>query len=74
MVKINWDGYKDFKVHSNAKDDNFIVLVNFMKSYYNMNSPRDLFESFANDDLAKMMLEKREIKSSADLESFLQKN
>ncbi len=74
MVKINWDGYKDFKKHANVKDDNFIILVHFMKSYYNMSSPRDLFESMANDELARMMLEKREIKSSAELENFLSKN
>jgi hypothetical protein len=71
MVRINWDEYKEFKAESNIKGDNFVILINFMRSYYNMSSPRDMFESFANDDLALMMLQKREIESPADLEHFL---
>ncbi len=72
MVKISWDGYKDFKAEKNSKDDNFKTLIHFMKSYYNMTNPNDIFESFANDELARMMLEKRDIKSADELESFLQ--
>lgn len=73
MIKINWDEFKSYKLEVKSKDDNFIALVNFMKSYYNMSSPRDMFESFAKDDLAVMMLEKRDISSPADLESYLGK-
>jgi len=71
MVKINWEAYKDFKAHSNSKDDNFITLINFLKSYYRVNSPRDMFESLASDELAVMMLQKRGITTAAELESFL---
>ncbi|MFA6191754.1 MAG: hypothetical protein WC665_05315 [Sulfurimonas sp.] len=73
MVKISWDGYKDFKAHSNTKDDNFTTLISFMKSYYNMNNPRDIFDSLSSDELANMMLEKRAIYSVEELETFLLK-
>jgi len=70
VVKINWDEFKEFKQHSH-RDDNFEILLEFMKSYYNMLSPVDMFESFVEDDLAKMMLDKRDIKDAGDLENFL---
>ncbi|MCX6052455.1 MAG: hypothetical protein NTZ60_08055 [Campylobacterales bacterium] len=73
MIKINWDEFKSYKQEVKSKDDNFIALVNFMRSYYNMSSPREMFESFASDDLAVMMLEKRDISSPSDLESYLGK-
>ena len=71
MVRINWDEFKEFRAHRNSKDDNFTTLIYFMKSYYNMINPTDIYESLIEDDLAVMMLEKREISSSADLESFM---
>lgn len=73
MIKINWDEFKSYKLEVKSKDDNFTALVNFMKSYYNMSSPREMFDSFAKDDLAVMMLEKRDISSPSDLESYLGK-
>jgi hypothetical protein len=42
-----------------------------MKSYYNMSSPRDMFETLHEDDTAKMMLDKRDIIDAEDLETFL---
>ena len=71
MVRINWDEFKEFRAHRNSQDDNFTTLVYFMKSYYNMSSPVDVYESLANDDLALMMLEKRDINSAEELESFM---
>lgn len=71
MVKINWDEFKEFRAHRNSSDDNFTTLIYFLKSYYNIINPTELFETLKEDDLAVMMLEKREIGSSADLESFL---
>jgi hypothetical protein len=70
VVKINWDDFKDFKQMSH-KNDNFEILLEFIKSYYNMNNPVDMFESLSADELAKMMLEKRDIKDAEDLENFL---
>ena len=70
MVNINWAEYKEYKQHTN-KEDNFEILLDFMKSYYNMSSPRDMFETLHEDDTAKMMLDKRDIIDAEDLETFL---
>lgn len=70
MVKINWDEFKEFKQHSH-KNDNFEILLEFMKSYYNMLNPVDIFDSLNVDDLAKMMMAKRDITDAEDLENFL---
>ncbi len=71
MLKINWDEYKEFKKHRQANGDNFTTLLEFVKSYYNMVNPREMFEVFKADGLAEMMLEKRDIKDAEDLENFL---
>ena len=73
MVRINWDEFKEYKKYSQSKD-NFEILLSFMKSYYNMVSPVDIYESLAADGLAQMMLEKRSIDSAAKLEEFLYKS
>ncbi|MEN4052873.1 MULTISPECIES: hypothetical protein [Sulfurimonas] len=70
MIKINWDEYKEHKKYS-VRKDNFEILLEFMKSFYNMNSPIDMFDIFVEDDIASMMLEKRNIKDAEDLENFL---
>ena len=70
MIKINWDEYKEHKKYS-VRSDNFEILLEFMKSFYNMNSPVDMFEIFVEDDIASMMLAKRNIKEPEDLENFL---
>ncbi|MBA1433112.1 MAG: hypothetical protein FAF04_05875 [Epsilonproteobacteria bacterium] len=70
MIKINWDEYKEHKQYS-VRDDNFEILLEFMKSFYNMSSPMDMYEVFVEDDIASMMLEKRGIKDAEDLENYL---
>ena len=70
MIKINWDEYKEHKKYS-VRKDNFEILLEFMKSFYNMSSPIDMFDIFVEDDIASMMLEKRNIKDAEDLENFL---
>lgn len=70
MGRINWDEYKEHKKYS-VRDDNFEILLDFMKSYYNMNNPHDIFDALAEDDIAAMMLEKRDIRDAEDLENFL---
>ncbi|MBD3824152.1 MAG: hypothetical protein IE916_06550 [Epsilonproteobacteria bacterium] len=72
MIRINWDQYKEFKSHSH-RDDNFMILLDFLKSFYNMTSPFDVYETLANDELGKMMMEKRDITDAEDMESFLYK-
>ena len=70
MAKINWDEYKEYKRYS-AKDDNFVILLDFIKSYYNISNPFDIFEILRADETAKMMLDKRKIKDAEGLEHFI---
>jgi hypothetical protein len=71
MITINWDEFKEFKKHRHNKDDNFGVLLDFMKSYYNIISAADMYDTLKNDGLSEMMLEKREIKDAEGLEYYL---
>ncbi|MDQ7067115.1 MAG: hypothetical protein Q9M40_03420 [Sulfurimonas sp.] len=70
MTKIDWDEYKEHKKMS-VRNDNFEILIEFIKSYYNMHSPNELFTTLKNDDIAQMMLEKRSIDTAEKLEQFL---
>jgi hypothetical protein len=70
MIKINWDEYKEHKKYS-VRDDNFEILLEFMKSFYNMNNPSDIYEVFREDETAVLMLNKRDIKDAEDLENYL---
>lgn len=70
MVNINWDEFKIFKQYSH-KDDNFLILLDFIKSYYNMNNPMDIYETLSYDGTGQMMLDKRQIKDVEDLENFM---
>ena len=72
LIEIDWNEYKTHKQYS-VKEDNFEVLLDFMKSYYNLIYPSDLFETLKEDELALMMLEKRKIYSAEDLVSYLHK-
>ncbi|WP_310442475.1 hypothetical protein [Sulfurimonas sp.] len=74
MIKINWDDFKFFKQYSENKSDNFEILLEFLKSHYKMTSPKEMYETMANDDTALLMLNKREINSLEDLEKRLYKN
>ncbi|MDD2653256.1 MAG: hypothetical protein PHX44_09430 [Sulfurimonas sp.] len=74
MIEIDWNDFKFFKQSSEKKSDNFEVLLDFLKSHYKMTSPKEMFETMANDDTARLMLSKREINSLEDLEKRLYKN
>jgi hypothetical protein len=71
MVAINWNEFKEFKKHRHGQNDNFSELLEFIKSYYNMSNPNDIYETLKNDDLSEMMLEKRDITDAEGLESYL---
>ncbi len=71
MLKINWDEYKEYKQGRHKKADNFLTLLDFIKSYYHMKNPVDIYDFLRNDDLAIMMLEKREIVDAEGLEKYL---
>ena len=74
MVSINWEEFKIFKISSSKKGDNFEVLLDFLKSFYNITSPKELFETMLEDDTAQLMLRKREFHSVEDLEKHLFKH
>ena len=70
MIQINWDEFKEYKKHSHKKE-NFEILLDFIKSYYNMTNPSDIYESLVNDSLAQMMLKKHNINDDEALENHL---
>ncbi|MBL0708932.1 MAG: hypothetical protein JJW00_07795 [Sulfurimonas sp.] len=70
MTDINWLEFKEYKKHS-VKDDNFEVLLDFLKSYYNMLNPRDVYEMLKDDETGILMLKKRDISDVEGLESYL---
>ena len=73
MIKINWEEYKEFRKYSN-KEDRLQLAIDFMKSYYNIISPIDIYEILANDDIGQMLLDKREITDAEGLETFMFKS
>ena len=70
MVNINWAEFKEFKQHSH-KEGNFAILLDFIRSYYNMSSPMDIYDTLANDGTGQMMLDKRDITDAEGLETYL---
>ncbi|MDF1876465.1 hypothetical protein JHD47_01375 [Sulfurimonas sp. SAG-AH-194-L11] len=72
MTRIDWDEYKEHKKMS-VRDDNFERLIEFMKSYYNMHNPVELFDTLKSDETAQMMLNKRSITDSEKMEKFLKR-
>lgn len=72
MVKnIDWDEFKEFRATSTKDQDNFMMMLDFLKSYYNLFSVFDIYDTLVNDDTTKMMLDKREITAPEGLESYL---
>ncbi len=73
MSVINWDEYKKYKSERNMTDDvdNFEILLEFLRSFYNKTSPFEVFDVLEEDTLGKMMLEKREISKPEHLEPYL---
>jgi hypothetical protein len=72
MVGIDWQEYKEFKLYS-VRDDNFEILLDFLKSYYNLTNPYDIMESLMEDETAILMLQKRFIANAEDLERFMRR-
>ena len=70
MASIDWKEYKEFKTHT-TKEDRLEILVDFIKSYYNMSSPRDMFSMIQDDDIGQMLLERKDISDAEGLESFM---
>jgi len=70
LADINWSEYKEYKKYR-TKNDNFTLLLDFIKSYYNIANPFDIFEILEKDETAKMMLDKRNITDPEKLENFM---
>jgi len=73
LLQINWNEYKEYRKYSN-KEDKLQLAIDFMKSYYNMHSPLDVYEALACDDIGKMLLDKRDIIDAEGLETFMFKS
>lgn len=71
-MQIDWDAYKEHKRFS-MREDNFEITLEFMKSYYNMTNPYDIYSALKEDDIGQMMLNKRNIKDPLALEDLLYK-
>jgi len=72
MVRnIDWKEFKEFRATSTKEQDNFNTLIDFLKSYYNMFSALDIYETLKNDDTAQMMLDKRDITDAEGIEDYL---
>lgn len=74
MIVINWEDYKHFKTtECTLEGDNFDILLEFLKSYYNMKQPLEIYETLYEDELALMMLKKREIEDVEMLEDYMRR-
>ena len=73
MIQIDWEEYKQYKndFQNAEKFDNFGILLYFLKNYYNIKNVETMFEVLVYDELSKMMLDKRDIFSANELESYL---
>ncbi len=73
VAKINWDEYKQYKHQRNDIEglDNFEIMLEFLRSFYNKTSSFEVFDILDADPLGKMMLEKRDIFKPEHLEAYL---
>jgi len=72
VIKINWDEFKEYKKYS-QREDNFEIALDFLKSYYNMSNPFDMYDALREDAIGEMMLSKRGISDAEGLENYLYK-
>lgn len=70
LIKIDWDEYKEHKKLS-VRTHKLEMVIEFLKSYYNMNNPSDVYQTLRADDIGQMLLEKYKIKNDIDLEDIL---
>ena len=73
MTTINWDEYKDYKQYC-KQEDKLKMVIGFIKSYYNIISTVDMYEILFEDELGKLLLNKREIIDAIGLENFMFKS
>ncbi|MEA2112097.1 MAG: hypothetical protein U9P71_08625 [Campylobacterota bacterium] len=75
MIKIDWNEFKSYKQsHMDiSKKDNFLLLKEFITSYYNLSSYFDIYDMLRHDELSSMMLEKRNIDTPEALERYFKR-
>lgn len=73
MSVINWDEYKKYKHERESGEqlDNFEILLEFLRSFYNKSTSFEVFDTLDDDPIGKMMLEKRNITKPEGLDSYL---
>jgi hypothetical protein len=74
-MKINWDEFKAFKhEYDNSHNrDNFALLIEFLRSFYNVKDINELYNSLKNDELSYLMMKKRNITTVTILEKYMVK-
>ncbi len=74
-MKIDWQEYKEFRISKEeaGEKDKFYILVEFLKSFYNIHSLETIYDIVKKDTLSSLMLKKNEISSYDDFENYLQK-
>ena len=72
MLEIDWDEFKEFKLYS-VRRDNFQTLLDFLKSYYSITNPYDIFDLLSEDEVTKKMLTKRAIETPELLHEYMRK-
>ena len=70
MIRIDWEEYKEHKKMS-VRENKLEIVLEFLKSYYNMINPSDIYETLKADDIGGMLLEKYGVKNDVDLEDIL---
>jgi len=70
LSRFDWIEFKEYKNY-NKKEDKLELAIDFIKSYYNIQSASSIFEILIEDDIGKMMLDKREISTAEGLENFM---
>ncbi len=70
MASLDWDEYKEYKQYC-VQEDKLRMVIGFIKSYYNVNSPSDMYEILHQDDIGNMMMKKRAINDAEGLEYFI---
>ena len=72
-IEIDWEQFKLYKQSIKVQKDNFRMLLDFIRFQYAISNTFDIYNTLLNDELAKMMLDKREINEPTKLEKYLYK-
>ena len=70
LINIDWDEYKEHK-KTTVRENKLEIVLEFLKSYYNMTNPSDIYETLKADDIGQMLLERYDITSDVSLEDTL---